>query len=139
MGHIRFFFLSPSGENSRSQRKKNIWYACMQSFCYLIHDWLELVHLPLHDNCLVEKPHYTKRETWMCVHEEEKHEYLNLFFSMVAYDVCFHIDKTKESKFSKRHESIIWIWNYYIFPPSSVDSHNNVVWMNENESYHSLS
>jgi hypothetical protein len=26
----------------------------------------QLVHLPLHDNCLVEKPHYTKRETWMC-------------------------------------------------------------------------
>jgi hypothetical protein len=27
----------------------------------------------------------------------------------------------------------------YIFPPSTVDSHNNVVCMNENDSYHSLS
>jgi hypothetical protein len=42
------------------------------------------------------KSHTTPREQHECVvHDEEKHEYPNLFFSLVDYDACFHIDKTK--------------------------------------------
>ncbi len=137
MGQIRFFFLWPSGENSLTpqKRKTSVMHACQTFVIWFMIDWSWYT---FHSVTIAWwKSHTTPREKHECVHEEEKHEYLNLFFQFDSlWCLLPHWQNQIIQNFKK---TWIHFMNLKLLPSTVVDSHNNVVWMVENDSYHSLS
>lgn len=82
--HKTFFM----GENSRPSKKNTSGMHACNAKLLLFDSWLIGVGTPS-TPCQLLGGKATLHQ------EREKHEYLNLFFSLVAYDVCFHIDKNQ--------------------------------------------